>query len=136
MEFHSYPFGGRKVSIAMRTSVTLGYLLHGVPIKPNREICILNIHPDVFDGISLDDLISVATATYDTVEGDFGQALEAILPVLKDLYSGKKPIGSATDHLTYLQHGRFLVNGQYVHPDEIRVVFRAFTARRSGTTAR
>jgi hypothetical protein len=109
----------------MRTSVTLGYLLHGVPIRPNREICILDIHPGFLDGISLTDLISLATSTYETVEGNFEKAAAAILPVLKDLYAGKNVIGSTTDHLTYLQHGRFIVNGQPVHPDEIRVVFRA-----------
>ena len=109
----------------MRTSVTLGYLLNGVPIRPNREICILNAEPGLFDAVSWTDLAALATATYQALLGNWTAAGAASLPLLKKLYDGKNEIASATDHVTYLQHGSFVVNGQRVHPDEIRVVFRA-----------
>jgi hypothetical protein len=70
-------------------------------------------------------LAALATATYQALQGNWTKAGAASLPLLKKLYEGKDEIASATDHVTYLQHGSFVVNGQRVHPDEIRVVFRA-----------
>lgn len=109
----------------MRTSVTIGYLLNGVLIRPSEEICVLNAHPDISDALSLTDLVSLVTSTYELAEGNFEQAGAALLPVLRDVYSGKNVIGSKTDHLTFLQKGSLVVNGKRVHPDEILVVFRA-----------
>ena len=50
----------------MRTSVTSGYLLNNVPIRPIREICVIDSEPGLWDA-----LISLATSTYLTLEGNF-----------------------------------------------------------------
>jgi hypothetical protein len=64
----------------MRTSDTLGYLLNNVPIRPNREICVIDSEPGLWDALSLTDLISLATSTYLALEGNFKQA-GAVEPV-------------------------------------------------------
>ena len=58
----------------MRTNVPLGYLLNNVPIRPNREICVIESEPGLWDALSLTDLISFATSTYLALEGNFKQA--------------------------------------------------------------
>lgn len=109
----------------MRTSVTLAYIINNAPIRPNREICIIDSHPGLFDAVSLTDLLSVATSTYQLLEGNFTNAGAAILPLLREVYNGKNTIASTTDHLTFQQGESFLENGRRLRPDEIRVVFRA-----------
>jgi hypothetical protein len=61
---------GKKGSAAMRTSVTVAYLINNAPIRPNREICIIDTHPGLFDAVSLTDLLSVATSTYQLLQGN------------------------------------------------------------------
>jgi hypothetical protein len=109
----------------MRTSVTIAYLIDNAPIRPNSEICIIDSHPGFFDAVSLTDLHSVAASTYQLLQGNFTAAGAAILPLLRETFSGKNSIASATDHLTFQENGSFLVNGNRLHPDEIRVVYRA-----------
>ena len=58
----------------MRTSVTLGYLPNNVPIRPNREICVIDSKPGLWDAVSLTDLISHATSADLALEGNFKQA--------------------------------------------------------------
>jgi hypothetical protein len=109
----------------MRTSVTLAYLLNGVPVRPSQEICVLDTHPGFLQAVSLTDLMSIVTSTYQLLNGNYAKAGAAILPMLKTVFKGKNTIGTAIHHLTYQQHGSFVVNGHRVHPDEIRVVYRA-----------
>jgi hypothetical protein len=124
-EISAVTSSGKKGSAAMRTSVTVAYLINNAPIRPNREICIIDTHPGLFDAVSLTDLLSVATSTYQLLQGNFTAAGAAILPLLRETYNGKNTIASTTGHLTFQQDGSFLVNGNRLHPDEIRVVFRA-----------
>ena len=57
----------------MRTGDTSDYLLNNVPIQPNRKICVIDSKPGLWDALSLTDLISLATSTYLTLEGNFKQ---------------------------------------------------------------
>jgi hypothetical protein len=74
---------GKKGSAAMRTSVTVAYLINNAPILPNREICIIDTHPGLLDAVSLTDLLSLATSTYQLLQGNFTAAGAAILPLLR-----------------------------------------------------
>jgi hypothetical protein len=106
----------------MRSSITLVYLRHNEVIRPNREICVIDAHPP---SISLDDLITTTINIVSAVEGDYSGLLSQVEGDLKEVLGGKNAIFSASDHLEFLRAGSYLVNGERVHPNEIRVVFKA-----------
>lgn len=71
----------------MRTSVTVPHLINNAPIRPNREICIIDTHPGFFDAVSLTDLLSVATFDLPAPSRQLHAAGTAILPLLRQTYA-------------------------------------------------
>jgi hypothetical protein len=106
----------------MRSSINLVYLRNSEVIRPNREICVIDARPP---SISLDDLITTAINIVRAADGDYSGILTQVEGELKEALGEKNAIFSASDHLEFLRAGSYLVNGERVHPDEIRVVFKA-----------
>lgn len=115
----------------MRTSVTFGYLLDKVPIRPNREICVIDAHPPT---ISLENMLAtvgnIIKASGQSIGSpgnadSFQEIYTKIIELFEDEFSDYSALFLAYDHVTLQQNGSYLVNGQRIHPNEIRIVFRA-----------
>jgi hypothetical protein len=72
-------------------------------------------------------VVSLITATYLALEGQWKAAGAALLPVVKTAYQGKEEIAAATAHETFPQGGRLVLGGRRKEVDELRVVFRAWS---------
>ena len=136
----------------MRTSVTIGYGLDKRAIRPNREICVIDAHPPDILG-SLEDLATEAWVLFKAhwnpvVEigetfnppdprwvpppppGGYLESLWDILPddgikSINDVVADKNSLFLESDDLAFERAGSYRINRQRVHPDEIRIVFRA-----------
>jgi hypothetical protein len=106
----------------MRSSITISYLEANVPIRASHEICVINAHPP---GVSWGDILTTATNVIGALEGDYSGLLTEVEQDLGDAFKGKNALYKASDHLSFLSKGSYLINGERIHPDEIGIVFRA-----------